>query len=220
LIDFFFKVYGDWLPRSLFGKCSILCTFIRGLWLSVMLLLLEPAVDAVVCDQLALCVLLLPLSTPPSPALLLITSPCHYGITVLILTTATLHPSAPLPIYTRRRRYVPFMRLKGKVMFYCHYPDKLLAPKGGFLRRLYRQLPISIIATLPFIRNMFPPPTHATPEPSSPQNRIPFDFAEERCTLAADTVVVNSNFTAAVFARAFASADTRPKGLSTPLSSR
>ncbi len=30
------------------------------------------------------------------------------------------------------------MRLKAKVMFYCHYPDKLLAPKGGLLRRLYR----------------------------------------------------------------------------------
>ncbi len=48
------QVYGDWLPRSFFGKCSILCTFLRGLWLSIMVLLFERAVDAVVCDQLAL----------------------------------------------------------------------------------------------------------------------------------------------------------------------
>ncbi len=47
-------MYGDWLPRTLCGKCSILCTFIRGLWLSLMVLLFEPSVDAVVCDQLAL----------------------------------------------------------------------------------------------------------------------------------------------------------------------
>lgn len=124
------KVYGDWLPRTIFGKCSIMCTFIRGLWLSIMLLLFERGVDAVVCDQLAL--------------------------------------------------YVPFMRMKAKVMFYCHYPDKLLAPKGGLLRRLYR---------------------------------IPFDFVEERCTLAADAVVVNSNFTASVFLAAFKSASKEPKVL-------
>jgi alpha-1,3/alpha-1,6-mannosyltransferase len=40
--------------------------------------------------------------------------------------------------------------------------------------------------------------------------RIPFDFVEERCTLAAHSVVVNSNFTAAVFLRAFAAAKSRP----------
>jgi hypothetical protein len=44
--------------------------------------------------------------------------------------------------------YVPFMRLKAKVMFYCHYPDKLLAPPGGFLRRLYRQCPLPVCGTL------------------------------------------------------------------------
>ena len=101
------QTYGDWLPRSLFGKCSILCTFIRGLWLSIMVLLFEPSVDAVVCDQLAL-----------------------------------YEPNRHAPVPRRRCphvcSYVPFMRMKAKVMFYCHYPDKLLAPQGGLMRRLYR----------------------------------------------------------------------------------
>ena len=54
------------------------------------------------------------------------------------------------------------MRLKAKVMFYCHYPDKLLAPKGGPLRRLYRQL-APARTTLPFS----PPLLDRTVRPSS-----------------------------------------------------
>lgn len=34
---------------------------------------------------------------------------------------------------------VPLLRLFGfKVIFYCHYPDKLLSGKRGFLKRIYR----------------------------------------------------------------------------------
>ena len=42
---------------------------------------------------------------------------------------------------------------------------------------------------------------------------MPFDFVEERCTLAAHAVVVNSNFTASVFLSAFKSASKQPKVL-------
>jgi alpha-1,3/alpha-1,6-mannosyltransferase len=110
--------------------------------------------------------------------------------------------------------YVPFMRLKAKVMFYCHYPDKLLAPKGGLMRRLYRQLaPTHTNVSFPpsprsHRVSLFPP--HSSHRPST---RIPFDFVEERCTLAANAVVVNSNFTAGVFVRAFAAATSRPEVL-------
>ena len=34
---------------------------------------------------------------------------------------------------------VPILRILGyKTIFYCHYPDKLLAPKGGLVKRVYR----------------------------------------------------------------------------------
>lgn len=34
---------------------------------------------------------------------------------------------------------VPILRLCGyKTLFYCHYPDKLLAPRGGIIKRIYR----------------------------------------------------------------------------------
>lgn len=34
---------------------------------------------------------------------------------------------------------LPLLRVFGhKTIFYCHYPDKLLAGKGGFFKRIYR----------------------------------------------------------------------------------
>ena len=35
---------------------------------------------------------------------------------------------------------VPILRFCGyKVIFYCHYPDKLLSGKSGFFKKIYRQ---------------------------------------------------------------------------------
>jgi alpha-1,3/alpha-1,6-mannosyltransferase len=64
---------------------------------------------------------------------------------------------------------------RAPVLFYCHFPDQLLAPPpsrtlAGRLRALYR---------------------------------APLDALEQATTGAADRVLVNSQFTAAVFARAF-----------------
>ncbi|KAF2672202.1 UDP-Glycosyltransferase/glycogen phosphorylase [Microthyrium microscopicum] len=68
---------------------------------------------------------------------------------------------------------IPLLRIlsyKTRILFYCHFPDKLLAQKGGILKSLYR---------------------------------IPFDEAESYSTGCADRIVVNSGFTASVFAKAF-----------------
>ena len=74
---------------------------------------------------------------------------------------------------------VPLLRLCGfPVLFYCHFPDKLLASgaaagqarKASLLRKLYR---------------------------------LPFDLLEELCTGAASIVVVNSAYTASVYAESF-----------------
>lgn len=66
---------------------------------------------------------------------------------------------------------VPLLRLLGaRVLFYCHFPDLLLAPHASALQRLYR---------------------------------APVDWLEEVTTGMSDRVLVNSEFTAGVYARTF-----------------
>ncbi|CAI1994275.1 hypothetical protein SEUBUCD646_0G02040 [Saccharomyces eubayanus] len=56
------------------------------------------------------------------------------------------------------------------LMFYCHFPDQLLAQRTGLLKKLYR---------------------------------LPFDLIEQFSISAADTVVVNSNFTKNTYHKTF-----------------
>lgn len=73
---------------------------------------------------------------------------------------------------------------KTKIIFYCHFPDKLLAPKASnktsLLRRLYR---------------------------------IVFDYFEEVSINYADEILVNSEFTRSVFQREFPRIKKQPKVL-------
>lgn len=67
---------------------------------------------------------------------------------------------------------IPLMKFKKstKVVFYCHFPDSLLAQHTTLVRRMYRK---------------------------------PIDFIEEKTTGMADLILVNSKFTAAMFAKTF-----------------
>ncbi|CAI4061821.1 GDP-Man:Man(1)GlcNAc(2)-PP-dolichol alpha-1,3-mannosyltransferase SKDI_07G1910 [Saccharomyces kudriavzevii IFO 1802] len=56
------------------------------------------------------------------------------------------------------------------LMFYCHFPDQLLAQRTGLLKKMYR---------------------------------LPFDLIEQFSVSAADTVVVNSNFTKKTYHQTF-----------------
>lgn len=81
---------------------------------------------------------------------------------------------------------IPLLRIlqsNVRVIFYCHFPDKLLAKKGGFLKTLYRG---------------------------------PFDSLESWSTGCSDTIVVNSNFTRSVFAKAFPDLSFRKPGVVYP----
>ena len=71
---------------------------------------------------------------------------------------------------------VPLLRACGvPVLFYCHFPDKLLAPvTGNTVRRLARHV-----------------------------YRLPFNILEELCTGMATRVLVNSAYTASVYADNF-----------------
>lgn len=56
------------------------------------------------------------------------------------------------------------------VLFYCHFPDKLLAARASFVKKLYR---------------------------------VPFDWWESWSTGCSSAILVNSNFTKAIFTKAF-----------------
>lgn len=64
-----------------------------------------------------------------------------------------------------------FSRPEARILFYCHFPDQLLAGSGGVLKKAYRK---------------------------------PFNYIEEVTTGTSDVLVVNSNFTKAVFHKTFA----------------
>ncbi|CAC37504.3 mannosyltransferase complex subunit Alg2 [Schizosaccharomyces pombe] len=83
------KVYGDWLPSSIFGRLSIFCSSLRQVYLTMILLTNYMHFDAIIVDQLSTC--------------------------------------------------VPFLLLASQmILFYCHFPDKYLAKRGGILKKLYR----------------------------------------------------------------------------------
>ncbi|KAF9050772.1 mannosyltransferase [Hymenopellis radicata] len=111
----------------------------------------------------------------------------------LHLTTHILRPSAPkydVFFVDQLSTCVPLLQMIGKtrVVFYCHFPDKLLANgafvhgqmkmRGSLLKRLYR---------------------------------MPMDWLEELTTRHSDVILANSNFTASVFKAYFPSIPVNPR---------
>lgn len=84
-------VVGDWLPRTIFGKCYALCSYLRMIYSALYLTFFTSICpDVVFVDQISVCIPILNLLKP-----------C-------------------------------------KVIFYCHYPDQLLAAHDNTLKRYYR----------------------------------------------------------------------------------
>ena len=85
-------IYGDWLPRSIFGKMMALCAIIRMIYLTFIIIFMY----------------------------------CIGMIDVIILDGI----SAPIPLL--KLFSIP-------VLFYCHFPDKLLCvERSNILKKLYR----------------------------------------------------------------------------------
>ena len=85
---------------------------------------------------------------------------------------------------------VPLLRVCGlAVVFYCHFPDKLLSP-GAFAAGSSNTSTgnSSRSGGRPLVRQLY---------------RLPFDLLEEACTGCASIVLVNSDYTAAIYAAAF-----------------
>lgn len=82
-------VYGDFLPRHIFYRFHAVCAYLRCIFVALCVLLLWPAFDVILADQVSI--------------------------------------------------VIPIMKLKSKVVFYCHFPDLLLAQHTTALRRIYRK---------------------------------------------------------------------------------
>ncbi|KAL4141851.1 hypothetical protein QTP88_004407 [Uroleucon formosanum] len=83
-------VVGDWLPRTVFGKCYALCSYARMVYAALYLTFFSSiSPDVVFVDQISACIPIL--------------------------------------------NWMPC-----KVLFYCHYPDQLLAAHDDALKRYYR----------------------------------------------------------------------------------
>ncbi|XP_042458175.1 alpha-1,3/1,6-mannosyltransferase ALG2-like [Zingiber officinale] len=98
---------------------------------------------------------------------------CAYLRCIFVaLCALLLWPSFDIILADQVSVVIPLLKLKrsAKILFYCHFPDLLLAQHTTMLRRLYRR---------------------------------PIDMIEEATTGMADLVLVNSKFTASVFAKTF-----------------
>jgi alpha-1,3/alpha-1,6-mannosyltransferase len=86
---------------------------------------------------------------------------------------------------------IPLLRtLSGKrVLFYCHFPDKLLA-HGAFVEGAFQKRNVGVLKML---------------------YRYPMDWLEEATTRQADTLVANSKFTARITAAHLSSITSTPK---------
>lgn len=89
------KVYGDFIPRHIKGKCHVIMAILRNIYVAFALLFLGPKYDIIFCDQIS------------------VTN--------------------------------PLLMLRGaKILFYCHFPDKLLSSRKTLLKRIYR-FPIDLL---------------------------------------------------------------------------
>ncbi|CEG72338.1 Putative Alpha-1,3-mannosyltransferase ALG2 [Rhizopus microsporus] len=131
------RVFGDFLPREIFGKFYIICAMLRQFALILWILWNDrDTYDVFFVDQLSMCVPLLKWFT------------------------------------------------SSKVLFYCHFPDKMLSVRNSTLKELYR---------------------------------APIDLLEEWTTSKADTITVNSQFTATIFRKSFRSILKKPRVLYPPI---
>ncbi|ONM14551.1 UDP-Glycosyltransferase superfamily protein [Zea mays] len=116
-------VHGDFLPRHVFYRFHAVCAYLRCIFVALCVLLRWPFFDVILVDQVSVVIPLLKLMASSKVSVFvcmkcLLFSNCSSLITIYIL-------------------YL-------QIIFYCHFPDLLLAQHTTMLRRLYRK-PIDMI---------------------------------------------------------------------------
>lgn len=114
-------VYGAFLPRHIFYHLHAVCAYLRCIFVALCVLFMWPSFDVVLADQVSVVIPLMKLkkSTKVIP---------FFG------------KSSPLVVYGTDISHL----LPVQVVFYCHFPDLLLAQHTTILRRMYRK-PIDFI---------------------------------------------------------------------------
>jgi len=116
------RVFGDFLPRSLLGGLHLWCAILRSLWLALVIVFVQRArFDVLVVDQISMSVPILrwtgaKVRARPEPSL-------GWGS----------GGTAAQP-----RHALCWGAILVQILFYCHFPDKLLTERQSILKRLYR----------------------------------------------------------------------------------
>lgn len=132
------RVYGDWLPRQVVGRFTALCAVVRMLYLALVVGLLSvlrgPRWDVTFCDGVSAMV----------PVLRFFNLP----VRPTMMMAAAAADASRVPYGSRRKNAAAELARRmlssvccasSQVLFYCHYPDKLLCTeRRSLLKRLYR----------------------------------------------------------------------------------
>lgn len=131
------RVYGDWLPRQVLGRFTALCAVVRMLYLALVVGLLSvmrgPRWDVTFCDGVSAMV----------PVLRFFNLPVRPTMMMTAAADASRVPYGSRPknaaAELARRMLSSVCCASPQVLFYCHYPDKLLCTeRRSLLKRLYR----------------------------------------------------------------------------------
>lgn len=114
-------VYGAFLPRHIFYRLHAVCAYLRCMFVALCLLFMWPSFDIILADQVSVVVPILKLKKSAKVFWWIWWNQLlwydHWDIWSLYLM---------------------------QVVFYCHFPDLLLAQRTTILRRIYRK-PIDFI---------------------------------------------------------------------------
>ncbi|GAA5919685.1 hypothetical protein JCM1841_005230 [Sporobolomyces salmonicolor] len=158
-------------PRSFFGRFTILCAIFRQLHLTLSFLIAS---------------LLFHLSTLPLVSSVILPLDTPYKSSSSWSIRRQLEPFDVI-VVDQLSTATPLLRWFGfnRIVFYCHFPDLLLAPGQTFVPDPRGPGPFSLKGEL---RAFY---------------RIPIDKLEEATTGEADKILVNSEFTSEVFQKTF-----------------
>jgi alpha-1,3/alpha-1,6-mannosyltransferase len=115
-------VHGGWLPRAVFGRLHALLAYARCLLVALAVLCAARDFHVVVLDQVSAPI---PLLRAASRA------------KVRAVASRALQ-AAPVPVPVARCLSSLHAAVAAQVLFYCHFPDMLLATRASRLRAAYR----------------------------------------------------------------------------------
>lgn len=182
-------VYGDFLPRHIFYRLHAVCAYLRCLFVALCVLLMWPSFDVILADQVSIVIPVLKLKKS-------IKVNARTSFMIKIVCSCSVSMFCGLYSFN-----ISIFLLFMQVVFYCHFPDLLLAKHTTLLRKIYR-MPIDFIEERTTGKSLHFSLFHYSHGFLTVLNfsliSLFFIF-----TGMADLVLVNSKFTASTFARTF-----------------